>query len=482
MVLMGTEVKSLRAGRASLVDGFAEMHDGEVWLHGVHIPEYTQGTWTNHAARRKRKLLLNRARDRQDRVAGQRARPDPGPAVAVLQGRPRQGRDRARQGQEDLRQAARARRAAGEPGEGAGDRPPAQGHPVTLADSEVPAWAERLGLPGLYDVHVHFLPPDIMAKVWAQFDSAGPKIGRPWPITYRGTDDERVAQLRALGVRRFSALPYAHRPGVAGYFNDWAAEFAAATPECLHSATFYPEPEAADYVAEAIDAGVEIFKVHVQVGNFDVRDPHLDKVWGQIADAGTPVVVHAGSGPVPNEHTGPAPVLEVLRRHPRLTAVLAHMGAPEYVGVPRDRRGVRAGAPRHDDGVHRLLRGDGAVPGRSAAPAAGPRRQGAARLGLPEHPLPLRPPAGVARARWAWARSGCARSAGRTPRPWSAEPSCHGKARARGNIVRTRSVVPGTVVTIDNSTGADRFRLGTLVPGEAGRGSKVISLTILGNQ
>ncbi len=60
LVLMGTEVKSLRAGRASLVDGFAEVHEGEVWLHGVHIPEYTQGTWTNHAARRKRKLLLNR--------------------------------------------------------------------------------------------------------------------------------------------------------------------------------------------------------------------------------------------------------------------------------------------------------------------------------------------------------------------------------------------------------------------------------------
>ncbi len=60
LVLTGTEVKSLRMGRASLVDGFAEVHEGEVWLHGVHIPEYTQGTWTNHAARRKRKLLLNR--------------------------------------------------------------------------------------------------------------------------------------------------------------------------------------------------------------------------------------------------------------------------------------------------------------------------------------------------------------------------------------------------------------------------------------
>ncbi len=60
MVLQGTEVKSLRMGRASLVDGFAEIDGGEIWLHGVHIPEYTQGTWTNHPARRKRKLLLNR--------------------------------------------------------------------------------------------------------------------------------------------------------------------------------------------------------------------------------------------------------------------------------------------------------------------------------------------------------------------------------------------------------------------------------------
>jgi SsrA-binding protein len=60
LVLVGTEVKSLRAGRASLVDGFADIEGHEVWLHGVHIPEYTQGTWTNHSARRKRKLLLNR--------------------------------------------------------------------------------------------------------------------------------------------------------------------------------------------------------------------------------------------------------------------------------------------------------------------------------------------------------------------------------------------------------------------------------------
>ena len=60
MVLSGTEVKALRLGRASLVDGWCEIDGNEMWLHGVHIPEYSQGTWTNHAPRRKRKLLLHR--------------------------------------------------------------------------------------------------------------------------------------------------------------------------------------------------------------------------------------------------------------------------------------------------------------------------------------------------------------------------------------------------------------------------------------
>ena len=60
LVLTGTEVKSLRAGRASLSDGFAQVADGEVWLHNVHIPQYTQGTWTNHEPRRIRKLLMHR--------------------------------------------------------------------------------------------------------------------------------------------------------------------------------------------------------------------------------------------------------------------------------------------------------------------------------------------------------------------------------------------------------------------------------------
>lgn len=201
---------------------------------------------------------------------------------------------------------------------------------MTLLDPEVPAWWGRLGLPGLFDVHVHFLPPPVMRKVREQFDTAGPLIGREWPLVYRGDDEERVEQLRALGVRRFSSLPYAHRPGIASYLNAWSAELAAAVPECLSSATFFPEEGVGEYVAELVDAGTEVFKVHVQVGDFDLVDPLLDKAWGRIAEAGTPVVVHASGGPVGNEHTGPGPMRALMERHPSLTAVVAHMGAPEY--------------------------------------------------------------------------------------------------------------------------------------------------------
>jgi len=71
MVLTGTEVKSLRAGRASLTDAFAHIDGGEIWLHGMHIPEYVNGTWTNHTPRRVRKLLLNRREI--DKIAGRLA-------------------------------------------------------------------------------------------------------------------------------------------------------------------------------------------------------------------------------------------------------------------------------------------------------------------------------------------------------------------------------------------------------------------------
>ena len=68
----------------------------------------------------------------------------------------------------------------------------------------------------------------------------------------------------------------------------------------------------------------------MQVGAYDPRDELLTPVWGQLAEAGLPVVVHCGSGPAPGRFTGPGPFGEVLARHPRLTAIIAHLGAPEY--------------------------------------------------------------------------------------------------------------------------------------------------------
>ena len=204
------------------------------------------------------------------------------------------------------------------------------------ADADADPDADRVreltgawGLPGLLDLHTHFLPPRVMAKVRAQFDAAGPLIGRAWPLRYRDEDQVLVDTLRSFGVRRFTALPYAHKAGMAEFLNDWAAGFAARVPEAAVCATFFPEPGVEAYVAARL-ASVEVWKVHVQVGAFWVTDPLLDRAWGLLAEVGAPVVLHAGSGPVPTEHTGPAPVAEVLRRHPRLRLVIAHAGAPEY--------------------------------------------------------------------------------------------------------------------------------------------------------
>lgn len=193
----------------------------------------------------------------------------------------------------------------------------------------VRAFWTALGLPGLLDLHVHFLPPPIERAVWREFDGEGELIGRPWPIRYRGTPEERVAFLREAGVRRFTTLPYAHKPGVAGFLNDWSRDFAAQVPEVLRSATFYPEAGAASYVPALVADGVQVFKLHLQVGSFHLDDPLLDDAWGTLAESGTPIVVHAGSGPVGTPYTGPASTARVLARHPRLRLVIAHMGAPE---------------------------------------------------------------------------------------------------------------------------------------------------------
>ena len=149
-----------------------------------------------------------------------------------------------------------------------------------MADKDVPAcgpeedaqvrqiWS-ALGLPGMIDVHTHFMPKSVLDKVLHYFDSTGPLVGRPWPIAYRAEESRRLQTLRQFGDCRFTASVYPHKPQMAARLNRWAAKFAEATPDCLATATFYPEPDTGDYVKAAIRGETHVFKAHIQVGRYD---------------------------------------------------------------------------------------------------------------------------------------------------------------------------------------------------------------------
>jgi predicted TIM-barrel fold metal-dependent hydrolase len=194
----------------------------------------------------------------------------------------------------------------------------------------VPAYLAALELPGLADIHVHFLPEPMQRKVWAYFDEAAATYRSEWPITYRLDEDTRLKILRGLGLKAVPALTYPHRPGMAAWLNDWNREFARRVPDAVHCATLFPEEGVGDYVTAALAEGARLFKVHVQVGEFAADDPRLDPAWSELAAARVPVVIHAGSAPLPGRFTGPESVAAVLSRHPDLVLVIAHLGMPEY--------------------------------------------------------------------------------------------------------------------------------------------------------
>jgi uncharacterized protein len=198
------------------------------------------------------------------------------------------------------------------------------------SDDEVTEWVRGLGLPGVVDLHVHFLPESVMRKVWTYFDQAERHYGMAWPVHYRLSEAERLAVLRKLGVRTFAPLVYPHKPDMAEWLTSWVAGFAADVPEAVPTATLYPEPSVARYLDAALRAGARCVKAHVQVGGYDPNDPLLDPAWGLLADAGVPIVIHCGHGPRRGEHTGVEVFARVLARHPRLVAVLAHAGMPQF--------------------------------------------------------------------------------------------------------------------------------------------------------
>ncbi len=198
-----------------------------------------------------------------------------------------------------------------------------------MTDDELPAFLATIGVPGIVDAHVHFLPDNVQEAVWRWFD----RITPPWPVTYRSSGADRAATLAALGIRHHTALAYAHRPGMLRFLNDHTLALAATNSAVIPTFTIYPEAGVAEETARCLAAGGRCVKVHLQVGGYDAVDPRLDEAWQQLSDAGTPIIIHAGAvadGSGNEQFCGPQPVRRLLARFPRLRLVIAHMGAPDH--------------------------------------------------------------------------------------------------------------------------------------------------------
>lgn len=202
--------------------------------------------------------------------------------------------------------------------------------PGPVDDRGIPAYLDALGIPGLADIHVHFLPEPMLRKVWDYFDQAGQNYGQAWPIQYRFDEATRLRTARSFGMKAIPALTYPHKPGMARWLNEWNADFAQRVPGAIHCGTLYPEPDVGAYVEQALAAGARLFKMHVQVGDYAPDDALLDPAWALLERAGVPIVIHAGSAPLPGSYTGSARIADVLSRYPQLSLVIAHMGMPEY--------------------------------------------------------------------------------------------------------------------------------------------------------
>jgi predicted TIM-barrel fold metal-dependent hydrolase len=185
------------------------------------------------------------------------------------------------------------------------------------------------------DAHVHLFPPRVYDAIYRWFDR------NAWRCRYRLHAEEVVDFLRARGVRRFCALHYAHKPGMARELNRFVAEAARAHPEILPLGTVLPgEPDAREVVREALGPlGLRGIKIHCHVQRLAPDDERLEPVYAECEAAGRPIVIHAGPEPRVEAYgldthalCGAERTARVLRRHPRLTVVVPHLGADDFAG------------------------------------------------------------------------------------------------------------------------------------------------------
>ncbi|MFT4745750.1 MAG: putative TIM-barrel fold metal-dependent hydrolase [Nonlabens sp.] len=201
-----------------------------------------------------------------------------------------------------------------------------------MSDAQVPQFLARAGVPGIVDIHVHFMPDRLQQAVWRYFDAL---VDPPWPVAYTGDADTRLGQLRELGVVAHTALAYAHQPGMLAWLNDHTLDLADAHPQVIPTFTLYPEDGVTQAAADALARGGVVCKIHDQLSGFRLDDPRLDGAWRLLSDARTLVVAHTSKvyGVDGGAATsGPDQIYAVRARHPALRLCIAHLGLPDPDG------------------------------------------------------------------------------------------------------------------------------------------------------
>lgn len=181
------------------------------------------------------------------------------------------------------------------------------------------------------DAHVHLFPDRLAQAVRGWFDT------HAWNIQHRHGVDECVERLKAGGIERMVALPYAHKPGIARALNDFTAEVAARHPEVWPSCTVFPGEDGAERILdEALSGPFRGVKIHCHVMKIAPDDERLDPVWRASARYRKPVTIHCGPEPsLPGYGvdtravSGAARLRRALERHPDAVVIVPHLGVDE---------------------------------------------------------------------------------------------------------------------------------------------------------
>jgi uncharacterized protein len=183
----------------------------------------------------------------------------------------------------------------------------------------------------IVDAHVHLFPDRLADAIRRWFDT------HAWSIEHRLGVDECVATLKAGGIDRMVALPYAHKPGIAQALNDFTAAVAARHPEVWPCCTVFPGEEGDERILDEALSGVfRGVKIHCHVMRIAPDDPRLDAVWRASARHRKPVTIHCGPEPAlagygvnTRDVSGAARLRRALDRHPDAIAIVPHLGVDE---------------------------------------------------------------------------------------------------------------------------------------------------------